>query len=120
MEEQRQYLVKQMTPENRRRWRTFTAAQAELRGRGLNNRIVEEVLRGRFGTLSIPAYKRNNTKTLVPLPVGLTVEAVDEMNKDAAKKAYTSYIGPLKREDVLKARVGELRQALKQAIHSRA
>jgi hypothetical protein len=70
------------------------------------------VLCGRFGSSGSPS------RTLVPLPTGLTVEAVDKMDSASCNKAYTSYIGPIKRGD--RPRVQMMRKALKHAINSRA
>ena len=45
---------------------------------------------------------------------------VDKMNKGATQKAYTSYIGPLRKGDHKSGSVVKLREALKRAIIPRA
>lgn len=74
---------------------------------------MREVLRGRFRDLMDCAH---NQKILVPIPVALTCLDVDKMDKSAARKAYTSYIGPLRKGDHKSGSVVKLREALKRAI----
>jgi hypothetical protein len=113
-EEHKHYIENKMTPANLRRWGTYSAALTELAG--CDARMVKEVLRGRFGSAR---GTRGKPKQLVPLPVGLTVEAVGKMITDAARKAHSAYIGPIKK-GALTVSLRMLREALTRAINSRA
>jgi hypothetical protein len=126
--EQKRALLELMTPTNLRRWGSYTKARAELVGQGFSQPLVCEVLKGRFGSgtrkrnsasVSAAVTKRNQ-KALVPIPVELTCHDVDEMDKATARKAYTSYVGPLRQGDKIRRSVVLLREALKRAIISHA
>ncbi len=123
-QEMKRALLELMTPTNLRRWGSYRTAFAELLGQGFTRtRLMEEVLKGRFGSQSSAVSKANakrNQKTLVPIPVELTCLDVDNMDRRAARKAHTAYVGPLRDGDPMRRSVVLLRQALKQAINSRA
>ena len=116
-------LLELMTPTNLRRWGSYRTAFAELLGQGFTCPLVREVLKGRFGSVSSVVSKavaKRNQKTLVPIPVELTCLDVDNMDQVAARSAYRAYVGPLRNGDPMRRSVVLLRQALKQAINSRA
>ena len=113
-QEMKRALLELMTPTNLRRWGYYRTAFDELLGQGFTGRLLQEVLKGRFGSRS------SVKKTLVPIPVELTCLDVDNMDQRAARKAHTAYVGPLRAGDPLRRSVVLLRQALKQAINSRA
>ncbi len=121
--EQERALLELMTPTNLRRWGSFRTAFAEMIRAGFHRPLVSKVLKGRFGSQSSVAsayMTKRKRKTLVPIPVELTCHDVDEMDKGAARKAYTAYVGPLRQGDKIKGSVALLREALKRAIISHA
>jgi hypothetical protein len=119
--EKKRALLELMTPTNLWRWGSYTTAIAELKGQEFHRPLVEKVLKGRFGSpSSAAALSKRNQKALVPIPVELTCHDVDEMDRVAAGKAYTAYVGPLRQGDKIRRSVVLLREALKRAIISHA